>query len=539
MPVSLLPVLLVAILAACAPAAPVVAPLLPTTPSGAGESVKSTHTDPPPSAGLTYEVYVRSFQDSDGDGIGDFAGVTSRLPYIAELGVQTLWLMPVFPAFGPAGYDVVSYASIEEAYGDAEDLRTLVDAAHELGLRVLLDLPFNHVHRDHPWFVDAESGGLYQDWFVYRTAAGDGVRWFDSAGGGSYYAYFGAEMPDLNWENPAVYAAMLAVFDTWLDAGADGYRLDAVLMLVEEGAQIEGSDASHALLAEILAELRAGHPDAFFLAEASEWEVDPSLSWLGTDATPEADAVLDFPRRDLLLESVDRGSAADLVDLVSTQVAAGAGARMAPFLGSHDVDRLATEVGSSSARRALVVAHLLLPGAPVLYYGEELDLANATSGTGQDYAMRAPMPWDDGPQAGFTTASAWFPVDPTNRAGLNVTDALADPDSMLSLVRALGCVRAAHGLEADEGWTPLSVASSSVLAFVRGTPGGELLVVINLGTSEARGVTVPVAGVWYDVSTGVRLRGARRAGVGTLAGHGWRVYSARPSTCALPVGVAG
>ena len=530
-------IVLALLLSACTPPNPSPPVGAPGTPDAAKATPPADPAEVP--LGLTYEIYVRSFQDSDGDGVGDLAGVESRLDYVADLGVRTVWLMPAFPAYGPAGYDVTSYLTLEPAYGDREDLLSLVDAAHAHGMRVLLDLPFNHVHRDHPWFVDAEAGGLYQDWFVYREAAGDGVRWFDAAVGGSYYAYFGAEMPDLDWENPAVYDTMLGVLDDWLDAGADGYRLDAVLMLVEDGAIVEGSDASHALLADILGRLRTSHPEAFFLAEASEWDVTRSLSWLGSGTSPEADAVLDFPRRDALLDSGLDGGLRDLTDIVSAQVGAAAGVRMASFLGSHDVDRLATEVASVSARRALVVTHILLPGSPVLYYGDELDLANATTGTGQDYAMRAPMPWDAGHEAGFTTGSAWFPPDPAYADGVNAADEAGDPGSMYSLVRGLSCVRDARALDTVDGWTVLSSSSASVLAFVRRGAAGDVLVVVNLAATFAPDVTVAVSGTWYDLSNGARVRGSRRLPLGTFGGHGWRVLSTRSASCTLPVGSAG
>ncbi len=438
-------------------------------------------------AGLIYEIYVRSFQDSDGDGIGDLNGVRARLDHLSGLGVGTIWLMPLLQSFGPAGYDVTDFDTITAAYGSPDDLAALVEEANALDMRVIVDLPFNHVHRSHPWFEAAETGpdSDLRSWFRFEGRAPEGERWFASQAEGSYYAYFGEEMPDLDWERPAVQEAMGAVFDRWLEAGADGYRLDAVLMLVEEGEVVEGSDGSHALMAELYARTHAAHPDTFFLAEASAWEVEDSVSWLGGEDAPESDAVLDFPRRDALLDAVESGEVQALVDLIDTQVRLGGAANMAGFLGSHDVDRLPEIVPDPEARRALRVAQLLLPGAPVLYYGEELDLPNASTGTGQDYAMRAPMPWSADHDAGFTTGSAWFTLDPGYREGWNVADQEADPESMLHLIRALSCLRAAHGLDEDTGWEPED-AGSSVLAFTR--DDGRLSVRVNLRAQAADGL---------------------------------------------------
>lgn len=437
------------------------------------------------SAGLTYEIYVRSFADADGDGIGDLEGVRAHLDYLEALGVRTLWLMPVFPAFGPAGYDVTDFESVTSEYGDSAALAALVDDAHALNMRVILDLPLNHTHRDHAWFVAAETGdaaarGHYR--FRDETPT-DG--WHASVTEGSYYAYFGADMPDLDWTDVTTRSAMERTLESWLDAGVDGYRLDAVLMLVEEGETVEGATASHTLLGELIDAARADHEDTFFLAEASEWEVDRAVSWLDAPEAPGADAVLDFPRHDAALEAYATGSAAPLLEVLAEE-GADAGS-MAAFLGSHDLDRLPNVVEDGRARRALRVAQFLLPGSPVLYYGEELDLANATTGTGQDYAMRAPMPWSSGPGAGFTDATPWFPPDPSHAEGMNVTDETQDPDSMLSLIRVLMGLREAWQLDTYTD-TTYRTEDPRVLSFVRETPAGSLHVEVNLSGDTAGGL---------------------------------------------------
>ncbi len=487
---------MLALLLACAPVSTRPISLTPPLVSVAAATppLHAAPSTPQAPSGLTYEVYVRSFQDSDGDGIGDLPGLQSRLPYLQDLGVQTLWLMPLFPAFGPAGYDVTDFSTLHAAYGSPTDLGLLVADAHARGMKVLIDLPLNHVHRSHPWFQAAESGDSV--WAVHRTDAADGVTWFTSARGGSYYAKFGAEMPDLDWERTEVVDAMVEVMGEWLEAGADGYRLDAVLMLVEEGEVTEGTASSHVLLAGLRARLQAAHPGVRFLAEASEHDVARSISWLGTSDIPEADDVLDFPRNDLwedIYADPDR-AVPELRAVIQAQVDVGVDLQMASFLGSHDQDRLATRIPDPAARRALMVAHLLLPGSPVLYYGEELDLADATSGTGQDLANRAPMPWDTSNEAGFSNGPAWFTADPGYLQGLNVQAELAMAGSMLQLVRDLGCVRSRLDLATTEGWEPRRSAPA-VLDFVRETPAGALRVTINL-SGEPQRVGRETLGPW-------------------------------------------
>jgi len=450
-------------------------------------------------AGLTYEVYVRSFQDSDGDGVGDLDGVRFRLPELATLGVRTLWLMPVFPAFGPAGYDVTDYGSITAEYGDAAALSALIEAAHGLGMRVLLDLPFNQLHRDHPWFQAAEAGDPdAASLFVYRDESADGDRWFPSANGGSYYARFGADLPDFDWTSPETAARLDPLFDLWLDAGADGYRLDAVIMLVEEDGVSEGSSSSHELVGEWVERARAAHPHSFFLAEASEWTLPASVSWLDQEGAPGADAVLDFPRHDAFLDAAETGEAWPLAWALQTEVNYRAEG-MAGFLGSHDLDRLPSVVPDAQLRRTLRTIQLLAPGSPVLYYGEELDLPDASTGTGQDWAMRAPMAWSREEGAGFSAGWPWFPPDPSYAEGLNWADEADDPDSMLSLVRGLGCLRGALALDDGADWT-LDDADSHVLAFTRTSAAGTVAVRANL-SGGAVPAPRPPAGL-VDLSTG-------------------------------------
>jgi glycosidase len=442
---------------------------------------------PPDRAGVVYEVYVRSFQDSDGDGVGDLQGLRSRLPYLASLGTETLWLMPVMPAMGPAGYDVTDFDGITAPYGDEDDLDALVADAHALGIEVLLDLPLNHTGSAHPWFADALAGD--RDRYVFGDTRWSEERWFPAGDGSYYYGFFGKDLPDLDWTNGAVRDEMLGVFDAWLGS-ADGYRLDAVITYVEEEGRITDTDGTHALLAEL--HERAG--GATLLAEASMATPEESLRYLGDAGAPEADLVLDFPRHDALIEAFTTGDAGALRSVVREE--GDDALRMAPFLGSHDVTRLPERLPDAEARRAAMVALFLLPGRPVLYYGDELDLPEADDTClGQDYCMRAPMPWTSGHAAGFTEGTPWFTPHASFEEGVNVADAEADPDSLLTLVKALGALRSESEAvrSGDLRWLG---HDDRVLAFERRSAGEVVSVRVNV-----TGSTVGDLGPWgYSVA---------------------------------------
>ncbi len=475
--------------------------------------------------GVVYEVYVRSFQDSDGDGVGDLDGLRSRLDHIVSLGVDTLWLMPIFPAFGPAGYDVTDFSSITAEYGDLDELDALVEAAHARGLAVLVDLPFNHVDRGHPWFVAAEAGDAEAHRrFVYADVRQNTERWFPSAAGGWYYGYFGSDLPDLDYTDAIVLAEMGAVWDQWLDH-VDGFRLDAVTTLVEAYGVVEGAAASHETLATLLDGARAEHPGACFVAEASEWEAGTAASWLDREDRAGAERVLDFVRLDALVAASQEGGAAELMEVVAAESDAGGAAGMATFLGSHDLARLPARVPDPAARRALRVVQWLLPGTPVLYYGEELDLADATSGTGQDLAMRAPMPWDGEHAGGFTSGTAWFTLDDGYQAGKNVRDQALDPKSALAFTRGLGCLHREYALSEPDGWRPVLGLDPALLMFRRSSTAGELFVAVNLSAREVDGGSGSPDGL-FD------LRGGAEA-IGGLEPWGWRVYGSMETGCAL------
>ena len=476
--------------------------------------------------GPIYQIYVRSFRDSDGDGVGDLAGVTEKLDYLQELGVGAIWLMPIFQSGSPAGYDVDDFSVVDPDYGTVEDFEALTAAAHDRGLRVLLGLPFNHTSIDNAWFTEASTDPSSEgrDWYVLADEQHDTIRWFPDGNGSYYYAYFGEGFPDLNWRNPELTEAMLEVMETWADRGADGFRLDAVLQLIESDVAISDTPQTHCLLRWLYAE-HAQRSDATWLAEAWHKQLDDLVEYLGPDDQPETDQALNVPRRSALLVAFD-GNSLPLTTLLNQEALLGVSDRLAAYLGSHDTDRLATVVADAAARRALMLTHLLLPGTPVLYYGDEIGLPDSLETYDQDRANRGLMHWDDTHTGGFTSGDPWFPSDPAVVAAHNVAAAEADPSSALNVVRAVNALRGAHGVLRDGELRWLTTNDSErVLAFERSVGNTRLLAVINLSGDALDGVGVVVEGAFISLTEeGARVSSDGSLDVGALAAYGYRVY---------------
>lgn len=435
-----------------------------------------------------YEVFVRSFQDSDGDGIGDLRGLTSRLDALNDgnaattddLGVTALWLMPVAESPSYHGYDVVDYRKVESDYGTAEDFKTLVAAAHERGIAVIVDLVLNHTSRDHPWFKDAITpGSAHDDWYLWAAkhpgyARSDGTPVWHEAGGRYYYAYFWEGMPDLNLTNPEVTADLDGVGRFWLDEmNVDGFRLDAAKHLIEDGKKLENTPATIDWLIGYRSRLKADRADALVLGEV--WDpTSMSSSYVQKGAL---DMTFDFGLAGATINSIksgDAGSVRAALDEVASAYPAGG---MASFLTNHDQDRVFDQLGSDRAAAALAGTLLLTgPGVPFIYYGEEIGM----SGSKPDEQIRRPMRWDaTTPTAGFSSGTPWEPLG-DDSAGTDVASQAADPKSLRSTYRDLIRLRTAHKALATGELVTVDTEGSSVLAFLRTTPEETLLVVSNL-----------------------------------------------------------
>ena len=458
---------------------------------------------------VIYQIYPRSFQDSDGDGVGDLRGIERRLDHLAWLGVDALWLSPIYPSpMHDFGYDVADYRGVDPVFGSLDDFDSLVAAARERGLRVLMDVVPCHTSIEHPWFRERP------DWYIWADRPNN---WVSAFGGpawsrlnGRWYLHsFYPEQPDLDWRNPEVIAAMQDSLRFWIERGIAGYRVDAIDRLVKDPQLRDDPPASepyglpvgeHELglaltnsrnapdTPEALARIREAVGDALLVGEVYL----PSAKW--QPYLEHLDAAFAF---ELLFARWDAEPLREAIAASTSRPGA------AWVLSNHDFGRLATRFGAENARSAALLL-LTLPGPTFLYQGDEIGLGDGPPGErGLDRAgrdrYRHPMQWDASPTGGFTTGEPWLPaVDPERT---NVEAQRDDPRSTLSLVRDLLTVRRVLGGELE-----LLDAEPGVLAYRR----GEHLVAINTSDLER---STPLSGdVVLETEPGA-LRG------GVLAPH--------------------
>ena len=487
-------------------------------PSGAGVCVNSwtlatavPATSPAAWNGrVFYEIFVRSFADSDADGIGDLAGLTSRLDYLNDgdaattddLGVTGIWLMPVAEAASYHGYDVTDYTAVERDYGDRAAMRALVEAAHERGMLVIVDLVINHTSRDHPWFEDSsEPGSEREDWYLWAderppVARSDGSRVWHEANGRFYYGYFWEGMPDLNLANPDVTAELDAVARFWLDdMGVDGFRLDAAKHLIEDGDELENVDETFDWLAGFRDRVHATHPEALVLGEVFDaTNVSSRYAREGS-----LDMTFDFGLASATITSLNSRDAGLIGSAVREVASSYPPGTLATFLTNHDQNRSASQLAGDPAALRVAAALLLTgPGVPFIYYGEEIGLTGAKP----DERIRTPMRWEPtAPGFGFTTGTPWeaFSGDPV---GIDVVSQAVDAGSLLSTYRALIRLRASRAALLGGGLIPVESADRHVIAFLRSSADAHALVVANLGVEA---VATPALTLAAGPLCGVRV----------------------------------
>ena len=437
--------------------------------------------------GVFVEILVRAYQDSDGDGIGDLNGVTARLDYLKELGISGIWLMPIFKsADHDHGYAVVNYREIEPQYGTLADFDRLLAEAHKRGIGVIVDYVINHSSSEHPLFEDAydHPNSAYTDWYIFKDSPQKGWNTFsgDPWREGNqrwYYAVFDAGMPDFNLRNPQVIDFHLNNLRFWLNLGVDGFRFDAVGVLVENRAVAwENQPENHVVMKRIQA-LLAEYGERFMVCEAPS---DP-VAFAAADSCGSAFA---FGLQKHLIASVKLGRVKpDLLHTLSSQPVA----RMATFLANHDAfagARLFKQFnGDEKSYRVAAATLLTLPGTPFIYYGEEIGLSHAEPVQQDDQALRGPMSWSAEPQAGFTRADKPFRPLVANWKTHNVEAERRDPASLLSLYRQLIALRTSEPALAIGSFTPVSAKDDPVLAFTREHAGAKLLVLINYAYRDA------------------------------------------------------
>jgi alpha-amylase len=447
------------------------------------EAIPDSAADPQPVwAGRTwYEVFVRSYSDSDGDGIGDLAGLTAKLDYIKGLGIGGIWLMPVAEAVSYHGYDVTEYTAVERDYGDAAALRAFVAAAHERDILVIVDFVINHTSRDHPWFVDALQGGPHRDWYIWSETdpgwppvAGPNP-WHRTDAGDYYYGAFWEGMPDLNLRNPDVTAEIKRVAGTWLDDfGVDGFRIDAARHLIEDdGAHQSNTPETYAWLEDFTASIHAAHPDALLLGEA----YDTSKS-AGAYVPKSLDSTFDFGLAAAMVSAVANRRTPPIRTAVAETIDSWPVNRESSFLTNHDQVRVMSQVFGNVPSAHLAAFMLLTgPGLPFVYYGEEIGM----QGRKPDELIRTPMQWSaDGPAGGFSGATPWEPLSEDWQT-VNVAAQDGDPASLLAAYRDGIAFRAEHPALVEGGTRLVEGGSPTVVGWLRATAGETLLVVVNVG----------------------------------------------------------
>ncbi|MFB9993994.1 alpha-amylase family glycosyl hydrolase [Deinococcus oregonensis] len=489
--------------------------------------------------GIIYQIYPRSYQDSNGDGVGDLPGITARLPYIASLGVEAVWLSPIFKSpMRDFGYDVADYCDIDPLFGTLEQFDALVAEAHRLGLKIMLDYVPNHSSSDHVWFQEAISStdNPKRDWYVWQNPAPDGgppnnwksffagPAWtLDEASGQYYLHQFLPSQPDLNWRNPDVRAAMFDVLRFWMRRGVDGFRVDVIWLLAEDERYLDEPENPN---------WQPGQPDHWSLdhpytqdqPETHEYiremrrvldEFDdrmmvgeiylPIDRLLPYSGTPDAQMVhLPFNFHLILLPwtAGEVRAFADSYDAAS--LAAGAWPNW--VLGNHDQHRFKSRVGAAQYRVAQTLL-LTLRGTPTVYYGDELGMENVAipfeqmvdpAGLQQPDVPsasrdpeRTPMQWEAGANAGFAPAGVtpWLPLAP-DADTVNVQAQQDDPHSDLNYFRALTRLRLEYPVLLGGDYRSLDTAHSDVFAFERTNEGQRLTVLLNFGahTRELAGM---------------------------------------------------
>src|SRR5579859_824647 len=475
--------------------------------------------------GVIYQIYPRSFMDSDGDGVGDLPGITRRLDYLHWLGVDALWISPIFPSpMADFGYDVADYTAIAPLFGTLADFDTLLAATHKRGLKLMLDLVPNHTSDQHPWFQESRSARTHpkRDWYLWRDPAPDGgppTNWLSCFGGSGweldpptgqyYYHSFLKAQPDLNYRNPQVVQAMLDAVRFWLDRGVDGFRVDVIYYLLKDD-QWRDNPANplykpgdnpyeaqqqvytlnrpevHALIRQFRQVLDA-YPERMMVGEI--YLPYPELMPYYGPALDECHMPFNFALVQAPWNSV---SVRTVVETYEAALPMGGWPNW--VLGNHDQHRIASRIGPAQARVAQMLL-LTLRGTPTCYYGDELGMHDVEIppplvqdpfekqvpglGLGRD-PERTPIQWDRTPQAGFSTVPPWLPVA-DDYPLFNVAVEKAQPDSLLMLVHRLLAVRRTTPALSVGRYQTVPTEATGVFTYLREHAGQRVLVVLNFG----------------------------------------------------------
>ena len=513
--------------------------------------------------GVFYQIYPRSFQDSNADGVGDIAGIIARLPYLRELGVDAVWLSPIFPSpMADFGYDISDYTGIDPLFGTMADFDALMSAAHAAGLKLILDLVPNHSSDQHPLFVESRKSrdNPKRDWYIWREPATDGGppnNWMSEFGGSAwaldaatgqyYYHAFLAQQPDLNWRNPEVRQAIFDVMRFWLAKGVDGFRVDVIWHLIKDaefrdnppnGNFFEGRPPHEQVLTrystdqpevhEVIAQMRRV-TDEFgsrVLIGEIYLPLHRLVAYYGNDLTGAQ-----MPFNFALLSTLWSARSIEKI-IADYERALPAGAWPNWVLGNHDRPRVASRVGQEQARVAAMLL-LTLRGTPTLYYGDEIGMHQVAIapdqvrdpfeknvpgiGVGRD-GCRTPMQWSAAPYAGFSTATPWLPLS-DDFVHENVVNLEADSRSILSLYKALIDLRRKLPQLVSGDYAPVA-AEGDLLLYRRQAEDKAVVIALNLG-AEPVSIASDAAGLRGEIllSTVLDRQGEKIQGTLDLRGN--------------------
>jgi len=477
-----------------------------------------------------YQVSVRAFKDSNGDGYGDLRGLAGKLDYIHELGIDCIWLMPIYPSpLRDDGYDIADYYNVAEMYGNLDDLKSLIQSAHAFDIRIIMDLVLNHTSDEHPWFQASRSdrNSRYRDYYVWSNTDQkyqetriifldtEPSNWtWDEKTGQYYWHRFYASQPDLNFDNPKVQEEMFNVARFWLDLGIDGFRADAVPYLFErEGTNCENLPETHTYLKRLRAFMDKNYPGRILLCEANQWPEDVRPYFGDGD---EFHMGFHFPIMPRIYMALKKGRADDMIDILRRTPTIPENCQWCIFLRNHDEltlemvtpeernwmweqyapkARMKLNLGIrrrlssllDNDRRKIELANSLLftlPGSPIIYYGDEIGMGDNLDLPDRN-GVRTPMQWDDSPNAGFTTGKPFteFVKGELDYHHINVASQLADKNSLFHSISLMVNIRKLHHAFGRGAMEWVVTDNPSFAVYARRYQGEILLIINNLSGS--------------------------------------------------------
>lgn len=477
-----------------------------------------------------YQISVRAFKDSDGDGYGDLQGLTEKLDYLQTLGVDCIWIMPIYPSpLNDDGYDIADYYNVDKMYGSIDQLKTLIEAAHARNIRIVMDLVLNHTSDAHPWFQQAraDKNSAYRDYYVwsdtnekYQDARiifidTETSNWtWDEQAGQYFWHRFYSSQPDLNFDNPKVQEEMLNVARFWLDLGIDGFRADAVPYLIErEGTNCENLPETHAYLKKLRAFMEENYPETILLCEANQWPEDVRQYFGDGD---EFHMGFHFPVMPRIYMSIKKEKFADIQEIMERTPALPEGCQWCTFLRNHD--ELTLEMVTEEERqwmwkeyapephmklnlgirrrlaplldndrRKIELANSLLftlPGTPIVYYGDEIGMGDNLNLSDRN-GVRTPMQWDDTLNGGFTSGTPFAEMvqGAPSYQNVNVKNQINDPASLFHAIKNMISIRKRHTAFGSNNMQWLNANNTAVAMYLRQHANDTILVLNNLSAS--------------------------------------------------------